>query len=149
MQYTVETDFQPFSNIARQSNHSLSAVKGLGKVKIVSLLDAFNKPFVAGQSDTSQARPSTATTAPASTTAAVAEVDTTAEERLESPKSPEFRVLTPPTPTRPRDQGPSRSPSIEPDDPSRTASDTVWRDPLEDDDDEEDNAERDAKRQRR
>lgn len=70
------------------------------------------------------------------------------EKGIEPVQSPDFRPLTPPTPTRPRDQGPSRSPSLEPDDPTRRESDTVWRDPLADNDEEEGEEERETKRQR-
>lgn len=52
---------------------------------------------------------------------------------------------TPPTPSRPRDEGPSRSPSVGPDD-DREATGAVWDDPLSDDDDDKD--ERASKRQR-
>ncbi len=72
------------------------------------------------------------------------------EGGIQPADSPGFRPLTPPTPTRPRDQGPSRSPSVGPDDPSRRKSDAVWHDPLDDDDDDDggDDEERGAKRQR-
>jgi len=54
---------------------------------------------------------------------------------------------TPPTPRRPDDNGPSRSPSVEPDE-EHTATNAVWEDPLADNSDEEDADERPAKRAR-
>ncbi|GMK57109.1 hypothetical protein CspeluHIS016_0309490 [Cutaneotrichosporon spelunceum] len=149
----IAAQFGSFDNIVRQSNHSLSAVKGLGKVKIVSLLDAFNKPFVAGHAMTPQTRDTVMSGLQVQEAIPVAEAEPEAElnpslldETIDSAQLPGFRPPTPPTPTRPRDQGPSRSPSLEPDDPSRRKSDTVWHDPLDDDDDEA--QEPDPKRQR-
>jgi hypothetical protein len=58
-------------------------------------------------------------------------------------------ISTPPTPRRPVDDGPSRSPSVEADE-EHTATKEVWHDPLadEDDDEEEGEDERPAKRAR-
>ncbi|BEJ15144.1 hypothetical protein CspHIS471_0409110 [Cutaneotrichosporon sp. HIS471] len=154
----IAAQFGSFDNIVRQSNHSLSAVKGLGKVKIVSLLDAFNKPFVAGLSTASQTRTPVTSTIQTQEVTPVAEADSASgsspslideiDEGIEPAQFPDLRPPTPPTPTRPRDQGPSRSPSLEPDDPSRRKSDTVWHDPLDDDDDDDETDGRDPKRRR-
>lgn len=58
------------------------------------------------------------------------------------------RPPTPPTPSRPRDEGPSRSPSVGPDE-DREATGAVWDDPLSDEDeDDDDDNERASKRQR-
>lgn len=189
--------------MVRQSNHTLGGVKGLGKVKVVSLLEAFNKPFVAGRhpkqdKGKGKALEGTSVIPAASSTSSATkpqqreagedtdddddiqivlpnppgnsspdwpeedeipslrgrgapspdwpqEEDTPAPAR--GPPSPEApRGKTPPTPIRPRDTGPSRSPSVEAD-PERTAHEGVWHDPLEDDDDE-DNDEPAAKRVR-
>ncbi|CAK9779920.1 hypothetical protein CC85DRAFT_297906 [Cutaneotrichosporon oleaginosum] len=146
----IAAQFGSFHNIVRQSNHSLSAVKGLGKVKIVSLLDAFNKPFVAGQGATSQTRMAVTTLTQNAESEAVVTTKAPVDNGIQPAQSPDFRPLTPPTPTRPRDQGPSRSPSLEPDDSTRQQSDSVWHDPLDDDDDDDDETEdvRISKRQR-
>lgn len=94
---------------------------------MVSLLDAFNKPFVASS------KPQFPETVTASTI----------------PKEPDVDNLpsTPPTPTRPRDEGPSRSPSVGPDE-DREATDAVWQDPLGDDSEEDEEGQRSPKRQR-
>ncbi|BEI92078.1 uncharacterized protein CcaverHIS019_0408980 [Cutaneotrichosporon cavernicola] len=151
----IAAQFGSFDNIVRQSNYSLSAVKGLGKVKIVSLLDAFNKPFVAGLGTASQTRTPVASTIQAQEVTPVAEADSDSgssssliDDGIEPAQLSDIRPPTPPTPTRPRDQGPSRSPSLEPDDPSRRKSDIVWHDPLDDDDDGDETDGRDPKRQR-
>lgn len=108
---------QSFSSIATQSNHALGTVKGLGPKKVVSLLDAFNKPFVA-----SRKPPDALASAPS----AIAD-----PEPIQEDLPP-----TPPTPARPADDGPSRSPSVGPDE-EREATDAVWQDPLGDGSDED------------
>ncbi|TXT08661.1 hypothetical protein VHUM_02789 [Vanrija humicola] len=134
----LAAQFGAFANIVQQTNHTLGAVKGLGPVKVVSLLDAFNKPFVAGGRRKVGAVSTSVSTAPQ----APAPVDTVETEKHdeEGGFTPEPDVIvdppTPPTPTRPRDTGPVRSPSVEPD-PERTATDAVWDDPLSDDSDED------------
>lgn len=103
-------------------------MKGLGPVKVVSLLEAFNKPFVAsskGQDDGATAAPPTAI--------------------IEQEREPGDLPATPPTPSRPRQEGPSRSPSVGPDD-DRQATGEVWGDPFSDDDEGDDNPA--SKRQR-
>ncbi|KAL1406209.1 ssDNA endonuclease and repair protein rad10 [Vanrija albida] len=148
----LAAQFGAFANIVQQTNHSLGAVKGLGPVKVVSLLDAFNKPFVAGGRRKAAAVSTSVSTAPQATAPADGaetekhdeeggftpppEVADTAVEAQGSPDWPEVDPPTPPTPTRPRDTGPSRSPSVEPD-PERTATDAVWDDPLADDSDDD------------
>lgn len=139
-------------------------MKGLGPVKVVSLLDAFNKPFVAGGRRKVAAVSTSVSTAPQVTAPAEsieaekhddeggftpppedgAATDTAAEAQG-SPDWPAEDPPTPPTPTRPRDTGPDRSPSVEPD-PERTATDAVWDDPLADDSDDDEGPA--AKRQR-
>ncbi|EJT45170.1 hypothetical protein A1Q1_06487 [Trichosporon asahii var. asahii CBS 2479] len=126
----LAAQFGSFSAIATQSNHALGTVKGLGPKKVVSLLDAFNKPFVAS------GKPH-ALDVPAASATEIAEPEPEAELDNLPP--------TPPTPSRPRDEGPSRSPSVGPDD-DREATGAVWDDPLSDDDDDKD--ERASKRQR-
>lgn len=118
---------QSFSAIATQSNHALGTVKGLGPKKVVSLLDAFNKPFVASGKPQGAEAPTTSF------------VEPRPESELED------LPPTPPTPSRPRNEGPSRSPSVGPDD-DREATGAVWDDPLSDD--EEADEGRASKRQR-
>ncbi|WOO83721.1 DNA excision repair protein ERCC-1 [Vanrija pseudolonga] len=164
----LAAQFGAFANIVQQTNHTLGGVKGLGPVKVVSLLDAFNKPFVAGGRRKAGAVTTSVSTAPqASAPSDIVEtekhdddgeggftpepdlrvVGETAAEAQGSPDWPDQPEdpPTPPTPTRPRDTGPSRSPSVEPD-PERTATDTVWDDPLAGDSDEDEGPA--AKRQR-
>lgn len=148
--------WESFANMARQPSTILTSVKGIGPTKTLSLYRAFNEPFVAG----TRSKPSISRIPPIEDRPAKSNPQTTLAASLQqgtatlpSPPGPmplspivdtEHIPRTPPTPTRPVDEGPSRSPSVEPD-PERTATEEVWHDPLDDDSDSDEPA---AKRAR-
>lgn len=124
----------------------LSNVKGLAAVKVTSLIDAFNKPFVVGglrrpesETDKSQSQASAATAI-----------------RVDEPEDDEGPIASPewpdeadepdePLEMRGRGRTPSRSPGVSPeprgggedDDGEELAGTGAWQDPLEEAEEEE------------
>ncbi|KAL7421037.1 ssDNA endonuclease and repair protein rad10 [Cryptotrichosporon argae] len=155
--------FGSFANMTKQSNHALGNVKGLGPVKVVSLLDAFNKPFLVGglarrrgqasapanADETSGGRTALAregasgasgageATGPGDGDAQTGQTSSTAEhEQAPRGPSPDWSDSEPAQPAgRQRARAPSRSPS---------PAGQVWADPLGDDDNDDDDGKDDG-----
>lgn len=146
---------QSFANIASQSSKVLSNVKGLAAVKVTSLVDAFNKPFLVGglrrpDDVTGKGKEKAVDPRPNGTGRHGGQEDHEEVEEEEPAGSPDWPDEPdepddrPPSP--PRGRVPSRSPGLSPEPREVGAGEVgadnegvsgVWQDPLEDEEDED------------
>ena len=124
-----------------QPSKVLSNVKGLAAVKVTSLIDAFNKPFLVGglrRTENEDVQGNYRASAPANET--VPEE----AETVGSPDWPDERDESDEPPlSRTRGRTSSRSPGVSPE--AREEGDGVaWKDPLEENEDEKQKDEREG-----
>ena len=137
---------QSFANITSQPSKVLSNVKGLAAVKITSLVDAFNKPFLVGglRRPEEPIRQAKGFEPPQSYENN--DPGTEEQEPVASPDWPdESDGSDVPFRSSPRGKGPSRSPGLSPEpqdgggrDGDTTRGAHAWHDPLDDGEDGED-----------
>ena len=136
------TSIQSFSNVTRQPSKVLSSVKGLAAVKVTSLIDAFNRPFLVG----GLRRPENENEKGKAMAPAPLRIDGPVDDDLDPIGSPDWpEEADEPPVERSRGRTPSRSPGGSPEPlgglnrggEGRPEAE-AWRDPLEVDEDGED-----------